>query len=223
TMARFRKYSTIWSSARRPASQTRYTDARYAAMTTAMTPPRIEVGLIQLLHGSPATPPAGMRPEAIAPTTAPIQNGTITDADANAAPKLRFELVFVTVLRNANPAPRSTIPSAAIVSGTNTVSVIDAYASGKHVHRTTHVKISHTWLASHTGPIACSITDRGRAPRSAPPAIRSQKPAPKSAPPNTAYAMIPMNSTTAAAVLIRRSSRRGVATGAGRTARRHPH
>ena len=95
-------------------------------MTTAMTPPRIDVGLIQLLHGSPATPPAGMRPEAIAPTTAPIQNGTITDADANAAPKLRFELVFVTVLRNAKPDPRRTIPRAAIVSGTNTVSVIDA-------------------------------------------------------------------------------------------------
>ena len=92
----------------------------------------------------------------------------------------------VTALRNANPEPRSTIPSAAIVSGTKTVNVIDAYASGKHVQSTTQVKISQTWFASHTGPIACSITERGRAPRSAPPAIRSQNPAPKSAPPNTA-------------------------------------
>src|SRR5262245_52672414 len=127
-----------------------------------------------------------MRPDAIDPPTAPMHNGTSTDEDANAAPKFRFELVLVTVLRNANPDPRSTIPNAAIVSGTNTVSVIDAYASGKHVHRTTNVKISQTWLASHPGQIACSITARGRAPRCAPPAIRSQNPAPKSAPPNTA-------------------------------------
>src|SRR5262245_333545 len=160
-----------------------------------------------------------MRPDAIAPTTAPMQHGTSTDADANAAPKFRFELVFVTVLRKANPEPRSTIPNAAMVSGTNTVSVIDAYASGKQVHNTTQVKMSQTWLASHTGPIACSITARGRAPRAAPPAIRSQNPAPKSAPPNTAYARMPMNSTTAAAVLIRRSSRRGAAWNADRTAR----
>src|SRR6476659_247341 len=164
-------------------------------MTTAITPPRIDVGFTQESHGSPATPPAAIRPEAIAPTTAPMQYGTITDEDANAAPKFRFELVFVTVLRNANPDPRNTMPNAAIVSGTNTVSVIEAYASGKHVHSTTNVKISQTWLASHTGPIACSITARGRAPRCAPPAIRSQNPAPKSAPPNTAYAMIPTKST----------------------------
>ena len=48
------------------------------------------------------------------------------------------------------------------------------------------MKISHTWLASHTGPIEWSITSRGRSPRSAPPATRSQNPAPKSAPPKTA-------------------------------------
>src|SRR3954468_11492954 len=186
TTARRRKYSTISSSASRRASHTRYTDARYATITTAITPPRMDVGLIQLLRGSPATPPAGIRPDAIAPTTAPMQNGTITDDDANAAPKFRLELVRVTVFRNANPDPRRTIPNAAIVSGTNTVKVIDAYATGKHVHSTTNVKMSQTWLASHTGPIACSMTARGRAPRSAPPAIRSQNPAPKSAPPNTA-------------------------------------
>ena len=42
--------------------------------------------------------------------------------------------------------------------------------------------MSQTWLASHTGPIEWSITSRGRFPRSAPPATRSQNPAPKSAP-----------------------------------------
>ena len=100
--------------------------------------------MIQLFHGSPATPPAGIRPEAIAPTTAPMQYGTSTEDEANAAPKFRFQLVRVTALRNANPEPRSTMPSAAIVSGTKTVSVIDAYASGKHVQSTTQVKISQT-------------------------------------------------------------------------------
>ena len=57
------------------------------------------------------------------------------------------------------------MPSAASVSGTNSVSVIDAYASEKPVHSTTKQKISQTWLASHTGPIEWSITSRGRSPR----------------------------------------------------------
>ena len=43
------------------------------------------------------------------------------------------------------------MPSAAIVSGTNSVSVIDAYASGKQVHSTTKLKMSQTWFASQTG------------------------------------------------------------------------
>ena len=73
-----------------------------------------------------------------------------------------------------------------MVSGTNRVSMIDAYADGKAVHITTKMKISQTWFASQTGPIERSMTARGRAPRRAPPAVRSQNPAPKSAPPNTA-------------------------------------
>ena len=48
------------------------------------------------------------------------------------------------------------------------------------------MKINHTWFASHTGPIEWSMTSRGRFPRCAPPAVRSQKPAPKSAPPKIA-------------------------------------
>ena len=47
-------------------------------------------------------------------------------------------------------------------------------------------KISQTWFASHTGPIEWSMISRGRSPRSAPAGERSQKPAPKSAPPNSA-------------------------------------
>ncbi len=78
------------------------------------------------------------------------------------------------------------MPTVARVRGTNNVSVIEAYASENPVHSTTKQKMSHTWSASQTGPIEWSITLLGGAPRSAPPANRSQIPAPKSAPPNTA-------------------------------------
>ena len=55
----------------RPASQTRKTAARYAATQTARMPPITEVGLTQLPHGSPESPPVGTRPEAMAPRTSP--------------------------------------------------------------------------------------------------------------------------------------------------------
>ena len=106
-----------------------------------------------------------------------------------------------TVLRNAKLDPRSTMPSAANVSGTNNVSVIEAYASGNPVHSRTKQKISHTWLPSQMGPIEWSITSRGRSPRVAPPATRSQNPAPKSAPPKTAYITTARSSSTATVVL----------------------
>ena len=95
------------------------------------------------------------------------------------------------------------MPRAAIVSGTKSVSVIEAYASGNDVHKITKMKINQTWLASHTGPIERSIMSRGCLPFSAPPAIKSQRPAPKSAPPKTAYATTASSSTTATAVLTR--------------------
>jgi len=61
--------------------------------------------------------------------------------------------------------------------------MIDANASGKQVHSTTSTKINQTWFASQTGPIERSMTARGFSPRAVPPAVRSQNPAPKSAPP----------------------------------------
>ena len=86
----------------------------------------------------------------------------------------------------------------------NSVEKMAANADEKPVQSTTRTKISHTWLASQTGPIAQSISSRARRPRSPPPATRLQKPAPKSAPPNTAYIVAPTHSTaaTASAVLI---------------------
>src|SRR5262249_30585515 len=59
----------------------------------------------------------------------------------------------------------------------------------------------HTWLASHTGPMDSSTKALGARPCPAPPAVRSQKPAPKSAPPNTAYKTTPANRITATDVL----------------------
>src|SRR3954469_25347664 len=97
----------------------------------------MDVALSQLSHGSPAVPPAGTRPDAIAPATAPIQNGTSTDDAANAAPKLRRSRVVNTDLRNAKLEPRITIPNAAIVNGTKSVSMIDANVSANAVQSTT--------------------------------------------------------------------------------------
>ena len=62
------------------------------------------------------------------------------------------------LLRNANAAPRAIIPKAASVSGTYSVDATAANPAGNPVHSTTSTKISQTWLASQTGPIACSIT-----------------------------------------------------------------
>ncbi len=68
----------------------------------------------------------------------------------------------------------------------NRVEKIAAKAAEKAVQSTTRTKISQTWLASQTGPIAQSISARARLPRSPPPANSDQKPPPKSAPPKTA-------------------------------------
>ena len=46
--------------------------------------------------------------------------------------------------------------------------------------------MSHTWLASHTGPMLWSIWVRSSAPAAEPPAVTSKNPEPKSAPPKTA-------------------------------------
>ena len=140
----------------RPTRGTRRRGTR--TRSTARTPPRIDVGLTQLAHGSPASPPAGTRPGGDrARRPRPCSTARAPTRAANAAPKLRRSRVRNTALRNAKLEPRSTMPSAASVSGTNSVSVIEANASEKPVHSTTRQKISQTWFASHTGPIEWSI------------------------------------------------------------------
>ena len=155
-------------------------------MATASSPTSADVGFSQLVHGSPAALPAGTRPLAIAPPAAPRKNGVTTEEIANTALAARRAVTLSATGRNAKAAPRSTIPRAARVSGTNRVDMIAAKAGGKAVQRMTRSKISQVWFASHTGPIASASSARGAAPRSLPPAARSQNPAPKSAPPKTA-------------------------------------
>ena len=55
-----------------------------------------------------------------------MQYGTSTEEMPNAAPKMRWYRVVTTALRKAKLAQRSTMPRAAIISGTNSVSMIEA-------------------------------------------------------------------------------------------------
>jgi hypothetical protein len=78
------------------------------------------------------------------------------------------------------------IPIAPRNSGIDSVEKIDPNARGNAVHSITRMKINQTWLASQTGLIERWMSPRTRPPARAPPAVRSQKPAPKSAAPSTA-------------------------------------
>jgi hypothetical protein len=70
-----RNFRSSTGSPIRAASAQRKTAARYAAVATARTPIRSEVGLSQLENGSPAAFPTGTRSDAIPPTAAPSANG----------------------------------------------------------------------------------------------------------------------------------------------------
>ena len=139
------------------------------------------VELVQLVSSSPAALPTGTRPDAIPPTTVPRKNGTSSDDSANTAPRLRRSAMLAASPRRANAAPRRMIPTAARKSGIASVEAIEPNASGNAVQSTTSTKMSHTWLASHTGLIERLM--RLRSPSSR--AVRSQMPTPKSAPPST--------------------------------------
>ena len=163
-----------------------YTAARYAPLSTASAPMTIDVGFSHEENRSPAALPTGTRPDATPPIVAPRKNGTRTEESANTAPSTRASLIVAAWPRRANAVPRKMIPIAATNSGSESVEKIEPKATGNAVQRMTSTKISHTWLASHTGLIERWIIPRRRPPFSAPPAVRSQKPAPKSALPSTA-------------------------------------
>ena len=61
----------------------------------------------------------------------------------------------------------------------------NANAGGKQVKSSTMARMSQTWFASHTGPIASAMSSRWRSWRG-PRASRSHTPPPKSAPPSNA-------------------------------------
>src|SRR5580765_624651 len=63
-----------------------------------------------------------------------------------------------------------------------------ANTGGKQENVSTIARISQTWLASQIGPMAWLITSRWRS-RRGPVASRSHTPPPKSAPPNSTYAL----------------------------------
>ena len=84
--------------------------------------------------------------------------------------------------RKTKEAPRSTIPISTRVKGTNRAWLSGTKAPGKLVNKPTITKISQTWFASQTGPMAVAIAVRWRV-AVGPVASKSQTPPPKSAPP----------------------------------------
>jgi hypothetical protein len=163
-----------------------------------------------------------MLPVAMAPITVPMKKGVSSEEKAKAAPAARCRPGRDSSLRKANPEPRSTIPATASHSGTAPVVITAANACGKPVQKITRSKTSQTWLASQTGLIDSSISRLGSCPRRSPPASRSHRPPPKSAPPSTAYKVTEasrMPPTAAAAVMARPGRECGLAA---RKERRSP-
>ena len=102
----------------------------YAALTTATRPMATDVGLSQLVKRSPRALPGGTRPDAMAPTTSPSANGVTIDESANRISTGRCARDDSTWPRMTYPIARSTIPTAAIDSGTASVDAIAANAVG---------------------------------------------------------------------------------------------
>src|SRR3954469_25611830 len=122
----------------RAASAVRNTPARKTHVVAARHPPTIDVGFIHDPMRSPY-PSAGIRPDAMAPAAAPRKNGVITDEAAKIAPKRRAWGKVSEYLRNANVAPRKTIPASAATSGMKRVVVAAANVAGKPVHHITRM------------------------------------------------------------------------------------
>ena len=149
-------------------------------------PTRSDVGFSQLVHGSPAALPAGTRPLAIAPPAAPRKNGVTTDEIAKTAFAARARSARSATGRKAKAAPRRTIPSAASAQW---------HEQRRHDRGERRRERGPEDDEVEDQPGVVRLPDRSdrvgderarRGPASAPPAARSQNPAPKSAPPKTA-------------------------------------
>jgi hypothetical protein len=129
--------------------------------------------------------PTGTRRDAMPPTAAPSANGVRIEDTEEAVSIARSCRADDVPDRSAYAAPRTMMPSPATNSATDSVDAIDPNAVGYAVQTTVSTKISHTWLASHTGAIDSWACSRMRSPRSPRPAPSCQTAAPKSAPPRT--------------------------------------
>ena len=153
---------------------------------TARAPTTIANVPVQGIEGIPPLRDATATP----PATKPKANA----ATALAAPNSRLSSMWPRVpasrlARSPSAAPRSTIATSATVSGASSAVPSAENAAGNAENKTVMAKISHTWFASHSGPIAISIAARSGACL---PASRSRMPAPKSPPANRAYAVSDM-------------------------------
>jgi hypothetical protein len=90
---------------------------------------------------------------AIAPTAAPRANGVRIDENEKIVSIRASSRSVEAPARNAYVPPRKMIPNSAMKRTTASVEAIDPNALGYEVQNTVRTKISHTWLASHTGPI----------------------------------------------------------------------
>ena len=127
-----------------------------------------------------------MAPEAAAAAAAPRKAGAMMLAPPNIAPQRESGPIASRAwARKANAAPRSTMPTMAMVSGRLRARARAAKVTGNAVKSPTIMKISQTWFASQTGPMAPAIACRWRAARG-PLARMSHTPPPKSAPARTA-------------------------------------
>src|SRR4051795_8929095 len=144
-----------------------------------------EVGLSQLDTRSPWALAYGTRPDAMPPTHAPSANGVTIDEMAETKSRSRTCRGPDVPADTAYAAPRTTIPSTATMSAIESVDAIEPNAAGYAVQLTVSTKISHTWLASHTGAITLCAKSRMRRPSAVRAAVTCQMAAPKSAPART--------------------------------------
>ena len=114
------------------------------------------------MTGSPFALPIGTRPEATAPATVPMKNGVSTDESANAPVARRRPRSRARDPLEGEARATQHDPERREAERDEQGRHDRREGLGKAVHSTTSTKISQTWFASQTGPIAQSIRARAR-------------------------------------------------------------
>jgi hypothetical protein len=105
-------------------------------------------------------------PEAIAPSVMPSSTGVMMLAmEKTRLQRCCTSSRALSYVRNVKAEPRSTMPISSRVKGICSAVAIVEKAGGKPVKRMTKTRISQTWFASQTGPMASAINARCFAPR----------------------------------------------------------